>query len=73
MTNIVGIIISFPSFLLFGVEGSFEDFIDFDVLNVLMFLNIFHGQITMSRFLTCPTPLKQISNTLQSNDLRSNM
>jgi hypothetical protein len=55
------------------VEGSFEDFIDFDVLNVLMFLNIFHGQITMSRFLTCPTPLKQISNTLQSNDLRSNM
>jgi hypothetical protein len=40
VTNIVGIIISFPSFFLLGVEGSFEDFIDFDVPNVLMFLNI---------------------------------
>jgi len=40
VTNIVGIIFSFPGFLLLGVEGSFEDFIDFDVPNVLMFLNI---------------------------------
>jgi hypothetical protein len=38
--NIVGIIVSFQGFILLGVEGSFEDFIDFDVPNVLMFLNI---------------------------------
>jgi hypothetical protein len=29
-----GIIISFLGFLFLGVEGSFEDFIDFDVPNV---------------------------------------
>jgi hypothetical protein len=40
VTNIVGIIISFLGFLFLGVEGSFEDFIDFDVPNILMFLNI---------------------------------